>query len=69
MAELSLVDTKTQENIIKGLMISFLKCTQLMDMGEYAREVPKITIDYCSGHHEYLEMISPEDFKEQFFDE
>lgn len=60
-AELSLVDTKTQENIIKGLMVNFLKNTQLIDMGEYAREVPKITMDFCSEHHEYLEKPVPED--------
>ena len=62
MAELSLVDAKTQENIIKGLMISFLKSTQLIYMGEYAREIPKITMEYCSKHNEYLEKPSPEDF-------
>lgn len=62
MAELSLVDVKTQENIIKGLMVSFLKSTQLMNMGEYAREVPKIIMEYCSEHPECREVPSPEDF-------
>ena len=62
IAELSLVDTKTQENIIKGLMVSFLKSTQLIDMAEYARDVPKIIMECCSEHPECREMPSPEDF-------
>lgn len=62
MAELSLVDTKTQYKIIQGLMISFLTSTQLMDMGEYAKEIPKMIMEYCAEHNEYLNKPTPEEF-------
>jgi hypothetical protein len=62
MGEISLVDPKTQYKIIQGLMVSFLTSTQLMGMGDYAREVPKMTMDYCAEHKEYLHIPTPEEF-------
>ena len=62
MGEISLVDYKTQYKIIQGLMVSFLTSAQLMDMSEYAREVPKMTMDYCAEHKEYLHIPTPEEF-------
>lgn len=62
MGEISLTDPKTQYKIIQGLMISFLTSTQLMDMGEYAREVPRVTMEYCAEHKEYLRIPTPEEF-------
>ena len=65
MAEMSLVDSKTQENIIKGLMISFFKPVQLMELDEYARNIPKITMEYCAEHNEYLQKPTAEEFTDE----
>lgn len=62
MGEISLVDPKTQYKIIQGLMLSFLTSTQLIDMGEYARDITSMTTDYCVEHKEYIHRPTPEEF-------
>lgn len=61
MGEISLADPKTQYKILQGLIISFLTSTQLLDIGEYAREVPTVIMDYCAEHKEYLRKPTPEE--------
>lgn len=66
MGEISMTSPKTQENIIKALVISFLSNSQLLDLADSIKGMSMMITEYCQEHTEYTQRPSAEDFAKDF---
>lgn len=66
MSEIAMTSPKTQENIIKALVISFLSNSQLLDLTDSIRDVSLMITEYCQEHKEYMQRPSAEDLERDF---